>query len=272
MPLPFILAGIGALMSAGTTAAAAAGAAATAAAATAATAAGAAATAAGAAATTAGALAAGAAGTAATAAGTIATTAVGAAGSALTAAGSLASAAAPTVGRLVAKETAKKIAAGLVGGGLAYKAGESNGYDKGERNGLEKGHKLGYKQGCIDTARKFDESVEQHIARVCALYAVGMHIGYLDGQFDSNDDQAVINVLGSPELQEEYVKKRLYTMLNNIGGATNFNVIAEQYLSKVSSNKLAELDEIVRMLVDANGRKEAYTFYESKWKPYLRSR
>lgn len=141
-----------------------------------------------------------------------------------------------------------------------------------EREGFEKGHELGYKHGRIDTARKFGEEVEQHIARVCALYAIGKYIGYLDGQFDSNDDQAVVNVLGSPELQEEYVKKRLYVTLNDLENPIGFEVISEQYLSKVGDDKLGELDEIVRMLVDANGREEAYNFYESGWKSYLHSR
>ena len=46
-----------------------------------------------------------------------------------------------------------------------------------EREGEKKGFQHGYRQCYIDMKKKFYETVSQHIARVCGMYALGFLYG-----------------------------------------------------------------------------------------------
>ena len=221
---------------------------------------------------------------AAAAAGTAVAGAVGTAAGTVAAAGTAAGAISTAVGgsgvlsgtaaRFIGKEVGKKVlyAAGTAVLGTAiYQAGEESGREEGHREGRKSGFEDGYKKGRIDTAKKFNETVEQHINRVASFYGLAVCIGNLDGAFDEEDQQAVIEVLGDPKLQEEYVRKELSGIFQT---RANLEKIKERYLDKLPPDDLKELDEVIRAVIYADGVVDdnEINFYDHQWQPYLNRR
>lgn len=161
--------------------------------------------------------------------------------------------------------------AAVVAGKILYEVGKDRGYEDGHREGRESGFGDGYKKGCIDTAKKSNETVEQHINRVASFYGLAVCIGNLDGTFDEEDQQAVIKVLGDPNLQEEYVKNELKKIFQT---QPNFETIKKRYLDKLSLEDVKKLDEIIRdfMYVDDVVHDNEINFYDHQWQPYLNRR
>ena len=213
-------------------------------------------------------------GVASTTAGAI-TSATGAATSGLTSAlGAVGNSGLINVARTVGQQAGRKVLVGAaVTGvaGVAYQVGKDSGYEEGHRDGHKSGFENGYKKGGIDTAKKFNESVEHHINRVASLFALGLYIGDLDGTFDEDDKQAIVDVLGDPKLQEEYVQKELSFVFQN---RPKFRVIKKQYLDKLSFDDLNEFDEIIREIIYADGEPDAKesNFYNTQWRTYLNRR
>lgn len=219
-----------------------------------------------------------------TAAGTVAAAGTAAVGAVGTAAGTAAGAISTAVGgsgvltgtaaRFIGKEVGKKYlcAAGTaVLGTVVYQTGKDSGYEEGHREGCKSGFKDGYKKGRIDTAKKFNETVEQHINRVASFYGLAVCIGNLDGAFDEEDQQAVIEVLGDPKLQEEYVQKELSEVFQT---RPNLEKIKERYLDKLPPDDLKELDEVIRAVIYSDGVVDdnEKNFYDNQWQPYLNSK
>lgn len=141
-----------------------------------------------------------------------------------------------------------------------------------EREGHEKGFKHGYRKGCIDTARKYSETLEQHTARVCGMYALGFYMGSMDGDFDKDDAAVIVEVLGSHKMQPEYVQAELDKIVNM--KKYDLKVITERYLNKINTEELKDCDAIIKEFVAAFRRSgsDVSSFYTKTWKPYYNDR
>lgn len=226
---------------------------------------GSAATAAGGAAAAAGAAAAG----AAAAAGTAAVGAAAAAGTtAVAAAGTAATA-------LTAAAAAHPVVAGtaILVGGVAIGA-ESEKENQAEKQvaARNEGFKDGYTKGCIDTKRKFAETTEEHVAKVCGMYGLGMLIMQWH-DCDKIGWQTMIEVLGEPCLQEEYVRAELNNLLYSAEMDTwEFgDMVFGKYLSKVGADGIKDCDRAVKAFANVCARKgyDVSDFYDEIWEPYF---
>lgn len=109
-------------------------------------------------------------------------------------------------------------------------------------------------------SRRDGESEEEHMARVCALYAIGAYVGRFDPEADIDE-----YVLDEPERSD---------LIAELTSGVDFDTIMEKYLDHVAPDELRELDRIVRRMIFVEGEspKAAYDFYAYKWKPYLDAR
>lgn len=144
--------------------------------------------------------------------------------------------------------------------------------DDAERNGRKEGFKDGYRRGCIDTSRKFAESTEEHVAKVCGMYGLGVYMGFMDGRFDENDRDVLLEVLGSPRMLEEYVHAEVNKVVNM--QHMKLSVIMEKYVNKVGADGIRDCDCAVKDFVNAYRRKghDVSDFYNNIWKPYFNGR
>lgn len=206
-------------------------------------------------------------------------------GSAATAAGSAAAAAgAAAAGAAAAAGTAALALGGAalaaitsapvlyIGAGVLALGGIGSMLEDAEREGHAKGFKHGYRKGCIDTARKFSETVEQHTARVCGMYALGFYMAFIDGDFDEDDAAVIVEVLGSRKMQPDYVQAKLDTVVNM--KKLDMKVITEKYLNKINKEELKDCDTIIKEFVAAFRRSgsDVSSFYTKIWKPYYNDR
>ena len=160
----------------------------------------------------------------------------------------------------------------IVASGTGYVIGKNKGFENGHKDGFETGSNIAYKQGCFDTAKKFNESVEHHIIRVASGIALALYIGNLDGAWSENDDKAIKEVFGDLHFQEEYVQKEVLMVYQT---KPNFEQIKSLYLEKMKYEELNETDEIIRNILFACGdkpTKEEELFYNNQWMPYYESR
>lgn len=144
-----------------------------------------------------------------------------------------------------------------------------------ENAAREKGFKAGYSKGRIDTKRKFAETTEKHVAKVCGMYGLGMLIVQIYN-LDKIGFQIIREVLGEPRLQEEYVRAEL----NNLPYSAEMdisefiNTVFGKYLNKVSADGIKDCDSAVKTFVNVCAR-EGYDvsyFYNKLWKPYFDAR
>lgn len=108
--------------------------------------------------------------------------------------------------------------------------------------------------------RRDGESEEEHAARICALYAIGAHVGYFDPETDIDEE-----ILGEPERSD---------LIAELESGVSFDAIKEKYLDRLAACELRSLDGIVRhmIFVESDTDDSAYDFYAYKWKPYLDAR
>lgn len=108
--------------------------------------------------------------------------------------------------------------------------------------------------------RRDGESEEEHTTRLCALYAIGAHVGYFAPETDIDEE-----MLGEPERSE---------LIEDLKSGLAFDAIKEKYLDGFGSDELRELDGIVRRMIFVEGEssEHACDFYAYKWKPYLDAR
>lgn len=141
-----------------------------------------------------------------------------------------------------------------------------------ERDGRKAGYKDGYVKGGIDTARKFAESTEEHIAKVCGMYGLGIYMGVMDGPLDKDKMNAIVEVLGSRHTLEDYVNAELDKVLNM--SEMSLEVIMKNYLNKVSADGIKDCDSAVKDFVSAYRSKghDVSVFYNKIWKPYFNGR
>ena len=163
-------------------------------------------------------------------------------------------------------------ASAIVASGAGYAIGKNKGHEKGHKEGFETGKKVAYKQGCIDTAKKFNESIAHHVSRVASGIALALYIGNLDGNWSETDDKAIKEVFGDLHFQEEYVQREI---LNVYETKPNFEEIRSLYLDKMNYEDLKETDEVIKSILYACSDKptnEEEIFYENQWLPYFESR
>ena len=108
--------------------------------------------------------------------------------------------------------------------------------------------------------RRDGESKEEHTTRLCALYAIGAHVGYFAPETDIDEE-----MLGEPERSD---------LIAELESGVSFDAIKEKYLDRLAACELRSLDGIVRhmIFVESDTDDSAYDFYAYKWKPYLDAR
>ena len=108
--------------------------------------------------------------------------------------------------------------------------------------------------------RRDGESEEEHTTRLCALYAIGAHVGYFAPETDIDEE-----MLGEPERSD---------LIAELESGVSFDAIKEKYLDRLAAGELRSLDGIVRHIIFVEGDTDdsAYDFYAYKWKPYLDAR
>lgn len=108
--------------------------------------------------------------------------------------------------------------------------------------------------------RRDGESEEEHTTRLCALYAIGAHVGYFAPETDIDEE-----MLGEPERSD---------LIAELESGVSFDAIKEKYLDRLAAYELRSLDGIVRhmIFVESDTDDSAYDFYAYKWKPYLDAR
>ena len=143
-----------------------------------------------------------------------------------------------------------------------------------EREGEKKGFQHGYRQCYIDMKKKFYETVSQHIARVCGMYALGFYMALMDNRFDKDDAAVIVEVLGSHKMQPEYVRAELDKVINMKQADMNMKVITQKYLNEINAEGLKDCDAIIKELVEAFRRRgsDVSSFYTKIWKPYYNDR
>ena len=146
--------------------------------------------------------------------------------------------------------------------------------DAAEREGEKKGFQYGYRQCSIDMKKKFYETVSQHIAKVCGMYALGFYMALMDDKFDKDDATVIVEVLGSRRLQPEYVQAELDKVINMKQADMNMKVITQKYLNEINAEGLKDCDAIIKELVEAFRRRgsDVSSFYTKIWKPYYNDR
>ncbi len=109
-------------------------------------------------------------------------------------------------------------------------------------------------------SRRDGESEEEHAARICALYAIGAHVGYFAPETDIDEE-----MLGEPERSD---------LIAELESGVSFDAIKEKYLDRLAAGELRSLDGIVRhiIFVESDTDDSACDFYAYKWKPYLDAR
>ncbi len=105
--------------------------------------------------------------------------------------------------------------------------------------------------------RRDGESEEEHTTRLCALYAIGAHVGYFAPETDIDEE-----ILGEPERSD---------LIAELESGMDFDAIKEKYLDRLAAGELRNLDGIVRHIIFVEGETDdsACDFYAYKWKPYL---
>ena len=108
--------------------------------------------------------------------------------------------------------------------------------------------------------RRDGESEEEHTTRLCALYAIGAHVGYFAPESDIDEE-----MLGEPERSD---------LIAELESGVSFDAIKDKYLDRLAACELRSLDGIVRhiIFVESDTDDSAYDFYAYKWKPYLDAR
>ena len=108
--------------------------------------------------------------------------------------------------------------------------------------------------------RRDGEREEEHTTRLCALYAIGAHVGYFAPETDIDEE-----MLGEPERSD---------LIAELESGVSFDAIKEKYLDRLAACALRSLDGIVRhmIFVESDTADSAYDFYAYKWKPYLDAR
>lgn len=178
--------------------------------------------------------------------------------------------------KVLTNERVQKVIIGaaiaIAASSTGYVIGKNKGYEKGHKKGFETGEKVAYKQGCIDTAKKFNESVAHHVSRIASGIALALYIGNLDGNWSENDDKAIKEVFGDLHFQEEYVQKEVLAVYET---KPNFEKIKSLYLDKLNYDDLKEINEVIKAILYACGDKptnEEEIFYTNQWLPYFESR
>lgn len=137
----------------------------------------------------------------------------------------------------------------------------------------KKGFEHGYRKGCVDAARKFSETVAQHTAKICGMYALGLYMALMDGEFDKDDAAVIVEVLGSPKMQPEYVQAELDNMLNNMLNKKQLDmkVITQKYLNEINAEGLKDCDIIIKEFVEAFRRRgrDVSSFYTKNMEALL---
>ena len=190
-----------------------------------------------------------------------------AAGAAAAAAGAAAGAAA-TVATKGAVVTGAKVVGGVVGTGVVCDW-VGNKIDEAEANGRRQGFKHGFAEGKIKAAEEFQEMLEENENLLFGVFAMGVYVARLDGEAD--EEMAFIeNFIGHEKLRSEGIRNEIQTI--NAHKYT-FYEIKVRYLDKVSVSEIEVFDEIITGVMNADGTisEKERQFYETTWKPYVRS-
>lgn len=154
---------------------------------------------------------------------------------------------------------------------ILHEVGKDSGYKEGHRDGEHSGFENGYKKGNNDTKEKFIKEIEYSISKYCGIYALGLYIGDLDGNFDEEDQKAIMDVIGNPQLQQEYIQKELKEIFEKHPG---FGEIKAKYLDKLKLEDLRKIDNYILQIIFYDGEVDnnESSFYNEQWEPYLLTR
>ena len=149
-----------------------------------------------------------------------------------------------------------------------------NEQDIADENRME-GFEHGVKKGNIETRRKFIEILKKKDEIKKTVFALAICVANLDNEICNDDIDDIQNFLGKVD------SNLLYKELKNdfdeiLKKKPDFEEVKKEYLDRIESVHLKELDEfIVRVLLFEGGEKATENeidFYSKQWFPYMKER
>lgn len=159
--------------------------------------------------------------------------------------------------------------AGAVGaavGAIIANQEENEEYEQRKKD-QETGFRNGYTQGSTDTLEKLRNKILENNKLKLGVFALACHISKIDGDFSDAEREEIESIIGRPDSMccDPGLKEEFYSIMN---ADMSFDDIANKYFDGIDTDTYEELDELVKDIVKADGRKtkEEQDFLDNDWK------
>lgn len=164
-------------------------------------------------------------------------------------------------------------AAGAAGGavGAIASAVESDEEESRARRAREAGFEDGIRKGNIEAAKRFADILEKDELHRQGIFALAISVAALDG-INEDEIAEIEGILGRPD---SLVNKKISAQLQSIYDEKPcFFDVKMRYLNKFSASEIAELNEVISIMVNADSVISAQEkkFLETEWAPYVADR
>ena len=170
---------------------------------------------------------------------------------------------------------ASVVVGAAVGGAVTEFAGSVSDDEiatKNRREGYAQGVNDGTRAGNQAAAKKMATLLEKEDEVKTAIFALAISVANLDEKLCGYDKEAIYAYLG--KLDSQVVSKKLQKEYNRIiERKPDFDTVKREYLDKIPSIDLKELDEVVKEIIFDKEDKPTIKekeFYKKQWVPYVK--
>lgn len=168
------------------------------------------------------------------------------------------------------------ITATAAGVGGAVVGAVSTALDSDEKNQEEnrvrkEGYEMGFKEGEVETKKKFIELLKEDDNLRLGVFALSLHVAKLDG-LDDSEMEYIEKEIGRPDgTANAKLRDRFQSIWEN---DMSFPEIKERFLNEYSVETLTELDDLIRELIKSDNviSDKEQDFVDNVWAPYLKER
>ena len=161
-------------------------------------------------------------------------------------------------------------AAGTVG---AAAGAAMNDMEKDEKRECRKaGHRDGYRKGRIDALNSLKEKMIENNKLKLGVFALSYYVANLDGDFSVEEQTEIEKAIGRPDYSwsDPSIKEQYQHILQ---GNLSFSDIVIKYLCNIDADTLADIDEVINGIVNADGviSPEEKRFLNGEWAAFRRT-